>query len=138
MRWGWRWIAVAFERTRSCAGAWGLLLLACGPRAIPAMPHAEGERGLASYYGEAFRGRPTASGEPFSPDAMTAAHRTLRFGTWVEVTREDTQARVRVRVNDRGPFVRGRIVDLSFAAARALGMIQQGIVRVELRVVQGP
>lgn len=70
--------------------------------------------------------------------AMTAAHRTLPFGTTVEVVRLDTGARVRVRINDRGPFVEGRVIDLSRAAARRLEMIDRGVVRVGLQVLDRP
>lgn len=95
------------------------------------------QRGQASWYGEKFRGRKTASGERFDPDAMTAAHRTLKFGTWVEVTRVDTGASVRVRITDRGPFGKAtRIIDLSKGAADALGMIKRGVADVELRVLE--
>lgn len=92
------------------------------------------QTGLASYYGETFRGRPTASGEIFDPDAMTAAHRTLAFGTEVTVTRLDNGRSVTVRINDRGPFVEGRIIDLSEAAARKLDMIAAGVVKVRVEV----
>lgn len=88
--------------------------------------------GLASYYGAGLHGRPTASGEPFDKDQLTAAHRTLRFGSCVEVTSLSTGRSVRVRVNDRGPFVAGRIIDVSEAAARALGMVAAGVTRVRL------
>ncbi len=91
--------------------------------------------GKASYYAGKFIGRPTASGEIYDPWAMTAAHRTLPFGTWVRVTRRATGQQVIVRINDRGPFVRGRIIDLSKAAAEDLDMIGPGVVEVELEVV---
>jgi rare lipoprotein A len=98
----------------------------------------EPQSGLASWYGGKLAGRKTASGERFDPRALTCAHRTLPFGTWVEVTRTDTGARVRVRVTDRGPFKRDRVIDLSRGAAERLNMLRDGVVRVELRVVQGP
>jgi rare lipoprotein A len=88
--------------------------------------------GLASYYGDAFRGRPTASGEPFDPDALTAAHRTLPFGTCLRVESVASGRSVEVRINDRGPFVKDRIVDLSEAAARSLELVHQGVGRVRL------
>jgi rare lipoprotein A len=95
--------------------------------------------GEATYYGDKFRGKKTASGEPFDPDARTAAHRTLPFGTYVEVRRLDTGRSIVVRINDRGPFGRGnRIIDLSQGAAAALDMLREGVVAVELRVVSGP
>jgi rare lipoprotein A len=88
--------------------------------------------GTASYYGEAFRGRKTASGERFDPDAFTAAHRTLSFGTCVRVEDVASGRFVRVRINDRGPFVADRLIDLSSAAARALDVVRRGVARVRL------
>ncbi|HEY8041085.1 MAG TPA: septal ring lytic transglycosylase RlpA family protein [Polyangiaceae bacterium] len=105
----------------------------------PAPARAEVQVGYATWYGAAFAGRPTASGERFDPGKMTAAHRTLPFGTWVEVTRVETGDRVRVRITDRGPFGHAdRIIDLSRAAADAIGLVKTGVARVELRVVEGP
>jgi len=92
---------------------------------------------MASYYGEKFRGRPTASGEIFDPDQMTAAHKTLAFGTVVKVTRVDNGKSVTVRINDRGPFVEGRIIDLAEGAARKLDMIASGVVKVRVEVTGG-
>ncbi|TMA21652.1 MAG: septal ring lytic transglycosylase RlpA family protein [Deltaproteobacteria bacterium] len=86
---------------------------------------------MASYYGGALRGNRTASGERFDPDAFTAAHRTLAFGTCLRVENLDNGRSVEVRINDRGPFVQGRIVDVSEAAARALDFIQRGVTRVK-------
>jgi rare lipoprotein A len=88
------------------------------------------ELGLASWYGADFHGRRTANGERYNMYAMTAAHKTLPLGTPVTVTRRDTGRSIRVRVNDRGPFVAGRIIDLSYAAARALGSAEAGVVPV--------
>jgi rare lipoprotein A len=104
-------------------------------------PRAEVQDGNATWYGAAFAGRKTASGEPFNPLALTAAHRTLPFGTWVEVTRVDTGATVRVRITDRGPYgtpSQHRIIDLSRGAAERIGLVKSGVTRVELRVVEGP
>lgn len=92
------------------------------------------ERGVASYYSDSLAGNTTANGERYDPSARTAAHRTLRFGTRVRVTREDGRS-VEVCVNDRGPFVRGRIIDLSRSAAEAIGMIRSGISEVTVRVL---
>ncbi len=92
--------------------------------------------GLASYYGRALAGRPTASGEPFDPSQLTAAHRTLPFGTWVQVTNLRNDCAVVVRINDRGPHVPRRIIDLSRAAAERIGMIERGTVRVRIRVIE--
>jgi rare lipoprotein A len=88
--------------------------------------------GMASYYGSALRGNRTASGERFDPELMTAAHPSLAFGTCLRVQNAENGRSVRVRVNDRGPFVKGRIVDVSEAAARALQFVRRGIARVRL------
>jgi rare lipoprotein A len=79
--------------------------------------------GLASYYGKEFHGKKTASGEPFDMEALTAAHRTLPFNTTVKVTNTRNGKSVRVRINDRGPFIAGRIIDLSYAAAKTIGLL---------------
>lgn len=91
-----------------------------------------GQRGMASFYG--YRSK-TANGEMMNPNAMTAAHKTLPFGTRVRVTNTRTGRSVVVRINDRGPFVRGRIIDVSTGAARALGMIGAGVAPVTVDVV---
>jgi rare lipoprotein A len=93
--------------------------------------------GLASYYGyrDGYTGR-TASGEHVRVGAFTAAHRTLPFGTRVRVTNTGTGRSVVVRINDRGPFVRGRIIDVSHSAAQALGMIGRGVAAVQIEVVR--
>ena len=97
------------------------------------------EVGYATWYGSRLAGRATASGERFDPTKLTAAHRSLPFGTWLEVTRLDTGTSVRVRVTDRGPFGHEeRIVDLSKAAAARLGMLGSGVAKVQLRIVDGP
>ena len=88
--------------------------------------------GVASYYGRKFHGRPTASGERFDMNGFTAAHKTLPFGTKLKVTNTSTGRSVVVRVNDRGPFVRGRTIDLSRAAAEKIGLIARGHGLVEL------
>ena len=88
--------------------------------------------GRASYYGERFRGRRTASGQRFNPDALTAAHRRLPFGTRLRVTNVRNGRSVVVRVNDRGPFHGDRILDLSKAAARRIGMVRSGTARVRI------
>jgi peptidoglycan lytic transglycosylase len=95
------------------------------------------ESGAASYYADSLAGNATASGEPYDPRALTAAHRTLPFGTVVDVVREDGRA-VRVRINDRGPFAKGRVIDLSRTAAEQLGMLRAGVVPVRLFVVARP
>lgn len=95
-------------------------------------------RGKASWYGKALHGRTTASGERFDMYKMTAAHPNLPFGTIVRVRRRDRAGEVVVRINDRGPHLRGRIVDLSWAAAHELGMVRAGVVPVELEVLRWP
>ncbi|TVQ57397.1 MAG: septal ring lytic transglycosylase RlpA family protein [Spirulina sp. DLM2.Bin59] len=94
------------------------------------------QEGIASWYGPGFHGRRSASGERFNQNAMTAAHRTLPFGTRVRVTNMRTGASVVVRINDRGPFTRGRVIDLSRAAAGAIGMIGSGVAPVKVEVIQ--
>ena len=101
-------------------------------RTAPA-PIIQGEEGFASWYGHPYHGRPTASGEIFNMHAMTAAHRTLPFGTEVRVHDLENGRTVTVRINDRGPFVEGRIIDLSYAAAQAMQM--PGIARVWLEIL---
>ena len=90
------------------------------------------ESGKASYYGDRHHGQKTASGERFDQRAMTAAHRTLPFGTRVKVTNLNNNRSVVVRINDRGPFVRGRIIDVSRAAAEKLDMVRSGVVPVRV------
>ena len=94
------------------------------------------ETGVASWYGIPYNGRRAASGEIFDMEKLTAAHRTLPFETWVEVTNLGNGKRVEVRINDRGPFVDGRIIDLSQAAARQIDMLRAGLARVRLRVIR--
>ena len=94
--------------------------------------------GKASYYADSLAGNHTANGERYDPKLLTAAHKKLPFGTIVDVTRTDTRATVRVRINDRGPFAAGRIIDLSRRAAESIDMIRAGVVDVELRIVATP
>ena len=93
---------------------------------------------MASWYGPSFEGRRAASGEIFDSGQLTAAHRTLPFGTKVRVRRLDSPETIVVRINDRGPFVESRIIDLSFAAAQLLGMTDPGVVPVALEIVEDP
>ncbi len=88
--------------------------------------------GVASWYGQQFAGHPTANGELFDPAALTAAHRTLPFGTCVKVELISSGKSVEVRINDRGPFVAGRLIDLSEAAAGKLGLTADGVGQVRL------
>jgi rare lipoprotein A len=102
-------------------------------------PEQEVETGMAAWYGDRYHGRKTASGERFDKNALTAAHRTLPFGTVVQVKNLSNGRTVEVRINDRGPFGRKtRIIDVSRAAARALDMERAGVVEVEVRVVRRP
>ncbi|SDP17643.1 septal ring lytic transglycosylase RlpA family protein [Pseudomonas jinjuensis] len=91
------------------------------------------ETGKASYYGKRHAGKRTASGERYDPGALTAAHRSLPFGTRVRVTNLDNDRSVVVRINDRGPFVRGRIIDISRRAADAIGMVRSGVAPVRVQ-----
>lgn len=93
------------------------------------------QRGVASYYGKKFHGRKTSSGEAFDMNKLTAAHRTLPLDSYAQVINLENGKAVIVKINDRGPFVGGRVIDLSFAAARKLGFTQQGTVAVEVRAI---
>jgi rare lipoprotein A len=128
--------------------ALGLMVLAAGcarrgtaqrpaPLSAPA-PIGSTETGIASWYGVPYHGRPSASGEIFDMERLTAAHRALPFETWVEVTNLSNGNQVNVRITDRGPFVGGRIIDLSLAAARELDMVRAGTARVRLKVIHAP
>lgn len=119
-----------------------LALAACGrkPKVLAAgaaSPGAE-ETGIASWYGHPYHGRAAANGEIYDMEKMTAAHRTLPFDTWVRVESLASRKTVEVRITDRGPFVEGRIIDLSRSAARALDMIGPGTAPVRLRVIRAP
>jgi len=96
------------------------------------------ENGVASWYGHPYHGRAAANGEIYDMETMVAAHRTLPFDTWVRVYDLDTDKNVDVRIIDRGPFIDGRIIDLSHAAARAIAMIGPGTARVRLEVIGVP
>lgn len=118
------------------------MFVLAGCRSAPPRPHARissepFERGVASWYGPGFQGRRTASGEVFDTRKMTAAHKSLPFGTWIDVVNVTTGRSVRVRVNDRGPFVPKRILDLSRAAAEAIGMLGAGTAEVEIYIAEG-
>lgn len=113
-----------------------LVLHASGYRKLNSPKTKAYEVGTASWYGEQFQGKETASGEPFDMQDFTAAHPTLPLGTFVRVTNLYNGKAVMVRINDRGPVVDGRIIDLSFNAARALGFNKRGIQRVRLDLNQ--
>ena len=91
--------------------------------------------GKGSWYGKKFHGRLTASGEKYNMYALTAAHKTLPFNTMVEVTNLHNNRKVIVRINDRGPYARGRIIDLSYLAAKKLGYINKGVAKLKVRVL---
>jgi len=115
-----------------------LLSVACSNNRKPAAPTSLGvpiERGIASWYGPRFHGRATASGERYNMNDLTAAHPSLPFGTKLGVRNTRTGREVVVRVNDRGPFARNRVIDLSFAAAREVGVVGPGTASVELYLV---
>ena len=99
-------------------------------------PRGAAQTGKASWYGNAHHGKKTASGEIYDMDAMTAAHRTLPLGTKVRVTNVDNGKSVVVRINDRGPFIRGRVIDLSRAAARELAPLATGVLSVRIEVLE--
>ena len=97
---------------------------------------AQAEKGKASFYHDKFHGRTTACGQTFSQKKLTAAHKKLPCGTKIKVTRRDTGKSVVVTVNDRGPFVTGRVIDLSKAAARQIGLIRSGLAPVRLTILK--
>ncbi|MEO1258057.1 MAG: septal ring lytic transglycosylase RlpA family protein [Bacteroidota bacterium] len=94
------------------------------------------EFGIASYYSDLFQGKPTASGELYDKGKMTAAHKTLPFGTMVKVIDLESKKAVQVRVNDRGPFISGRIIEISRAAANSIGLVDKGVSRVRVEIVK--
>jgi rare lipoprotein A len=131
------------NRRRECSQTWALVL-ACGlaVSACTVLPKGQAdldvsmkERGIASWYGEDFHGWLTANGETYDMEALTAAHRTLPLGTWVLVTNVENGRQIRVRINDRGPYLYGRVLDLSLAGARALDMVDSGVAAVQIEVV---
>ncbi len=130
----------AIQTLRSCLILGILLVFGCtgGYHKRGPVQSSDPQRGLASWYGPSFHGKPSASGEPYDMWALTAAHRTLPFGTWVQVRSIDTGKSVTVRITDRGPFIRGRVIDLSYVAARELAMIGRGTVEVVLTIVNSP
>ncbi|OCR25372.1 lipoprotein [Pseudomonas syringae] len=110
------------------------LLAGCATGIID--PHGYDETGGASYYGSQHHGNHTASGERFDQNSLTAAHRRLPFGTRVKVTNLDNDKSVVVRINDRGPHTRGRLIDLSRAAAAQLGMLRSGTAQVRVQALE--
>ncbi len=122
--------------TAACAHR-GSAPVSTRPSPPPSATVGEGwtEKGIASWYGDPYHGRRTASGEVYDMHAMTAAHKSLPFGTVVRVDRRDTGADVTVRINDRGPFIAGRIIDLSYAAAQVIDLDIDGVAPVKIKVV---
>src|SRR5215471_11138985 len=120
----------------------GVLLSGCGPKKRASLPAAarlgSAETGITSWYGVPYHGRRAADGEIYDMEKMTAAHRTLPFGTWVRVKNLDNSQTVDVRIMDRGPFVKGRFLDLSHAAAVAINMIGPGTAKVRITVIAAP
>src|SRR6202167_2820184 len=104
----------------------------------PAPPAGSVERGMASWYGHPYHGRRAADGEVYDMETLVAAHRTLPFNTWVRVYNLNNNKTVDVRIIDRGPFVDGRIIDLSHAAAQAIDMIGPGVAQVRLEIIRSP
>jgi len=136
------------DRARRCTLLFAVVLLAAGaarPSDARASSHSSAHQrhdqkrnqtDMASFYGRECKGQRTASGERFDPDQLTAAHRTLPFGTLLKVTNLDNDRHVVVRVNDSGPYARNRVLDLSRAAARKLGFEREGTAYVRLQVVK--
>jgi rare lipoprotein A len=111
--------------------------IACGGKKAPTtLPEPYSDKGTASWYGKKFHGRRTANGERFDMYALTAAHRTLPFGSIVQVTDLENGGSVKVRINDRGPFTGGRIIDLSYAAAKKLRMVDRGVAQVKVTLIR--
>ena len=108
-------------------------LLSVGVVSVSSVKEADAHSGVASYYKS---GKRTANGERFNPNGYTAAHRTLKFGTRVKVTNPRNGQSVIVRINDRGPFIRGRIIDLAYGAARAVGLHRSGTAKVQMTVLK--
>lgn len=109
-----------------------LLFTSCHRKSIPNAVSGT-ETGLASFYSESYNGKQTANGEIYNSSKLTAAHKKLPFGTKVKVTNLSNGKTVKVRINDRGPFIAGRIIDLTRAAAKKIDMVNAGVVKVEIR-----
>jgi len=122
------------SQPKSCWLLMGVLLAsgACASSNKRGGSEGDATEGVASFYHDSLAGNLTANGERYDPDAATCAHRRLAFGTWLEVTSVSTGASARCRVNDRGPFVAGRILDVSRSVARKLGMLDKGVLRVRI------
>lgn len=116
----------------------GVFLFASGPNAEARVKPGHSQKGVASFYHDSLHGRKTASGQIYNKNIPSAAHKTLPLGSKVKVTDTKTGKSIVVHVNDRGPFVDGRIIDLSRSAASKLGMIQKGLAKVEVEVLSVP
>lgn len=114
-----------------------LLLIGVDAQAAGVSP-GQTQKGVASYYHNSLHGRKTASGQIYNKNKLSAAHKTLPLGTKVRVTDVKTGKEIVVRINDRGPFVKGRVIDLSRSAAKELGIIQRGVAKVEVEVLSVP
>ncbi len=123
-----------------CATSMALLVSCAAPQshAVPDVQVTKTIFGMASWYGPGFHGRQTANGEVFDQQSLTAAHPSLPFGTLVRVTNESNGKSVVVRVNDRGPFIGNRIIDLSQGAAQVIGIVHSGVGSVKLDVLRAP
>jgi rare lipoprotein A len=113
-------------------------LLIAGMETQAGVSAGQTQSGVASYYHDRFHGRKTASGARYDKNTLSAAHKTLPLGTKVEVTDTRTGKSVVVRINDRGPFVKGRVIDLSRAAARKIGLVKKGLSPVKVKVLSVP
>jgi rare lipoprotein A len=121
------------------AASLGVLLSTQAPTKVHAhIAPGQSQKGVASYYHDSLHGRQTASGQIYDKNARSAAHRTLPLGSKVRVTDTHTGKSIVVKINDRGPFIKGRIIDLSRGAARDLGMIKKGLAKVEVEVLSVP
>ncbi len=139
-------MSICRRKTAALAACWLVMFCACAAspryisrRAVKGRPGEftfKEQVGVASYYADEFHGRPTAGGEIFDMDALSAAHRTLPLGTKVRVTNLENGKAVTLIINDRGPFVQGRIIDLSKGAAEKLGMIENGTAMVRVEVLE--
>lgn len=114
------------------------LAATCGNKRTPSTAEGDAQVGMASWYGKKFHGKKTASGERFNMFALTGAHKTLPFNTRVKVTSLSNHKSVKVRINDRGPWTKGRIIDLSYAAAKRIDMIEKGVIKVRVEVISRP
>lgn len=136
-------LSQAMNRILVWVAACCLLLAGCGKKKVklrvpPAPVAGSTVRGVASWYGIPYHGRASASGEIFDMEAMVAAHRTMSFQTWVRVRNLSNNKTVDVRIIDRGPFIEGRMIDLSRAAARQIELLGPGIAQVEITVISAP